>query len=74
MHQNSRQQPERLAGFAKKTSSSSQCFVACLFDGTFFFWQELADYPGLERLRREYEKLHQQLKSAQKNELELKAK
>ncbi|CDJ36372.1 uncharacterized protein EMH_0081760 [Eimeria mitis] len=36
--------------------------------------KELASYPELEFLRREYEKLHQALKASQKNELELKAK
>ncbi|KAL8451601.1 hypothetical protein Emag_002644 [Eimeria magna] len=36
--------------------------------------KELEAYPELEFLRREYEKLHQQLRIAQKNEMELKAK
>ncbi|KAL8436576.1 hypothetical protein ACSSS7_001608 [Eimeria intestinalis] len=36
--------------------------------------KELEAYPELEFLRREYEKLHHQLKIAQKNETELKAK
>ncbi|KAL8272314.1 hypothetical protein Esti_003768 [Eimeria stiedai] len=36
--------------------------------------KELEPYPELEFLRREYEKLHHQLRIAQKNEMELKAK
>ncbi|KAL8436077.1 hypothetical protein Efla_002067 [Eimeria flavescens] len=36
--------------------------------------KELEAYPALDFVRREYDKLHHQLKIAQKNELELKAK